>query len=356
MKLQGWLRALVAGLVVPVAGVCLVVPAGPAAAGNVSGGDAGGIGIRLLEAPTHLEDDPRAHTYIVDHVRPGTTFTRRIEVSNTTTEPQHVELYAGSARLDDGEFVGDDGAVESELTQWTSVSDPTVELPAKAAHEATVTVDVPEDASEGERYGVIWASVASQGAGDVQMINRVGIRIYLSVGPGGEPASDFEVSTLTASRTEDGRPVVTAEVVNVGGRAIDMSGELVLTDGPGSLTAGPFAAELGTTLPPGATAPVTIMLDASLPAGPWHATLDLRSGLLKRTAEADLTFPERGMAAVPVDVEVSWWKQWGMGGALGGGTAVLLAVLVALGVAHAARRHPHKAGGQHRRRMASSAG
>jgi hypothetical protein len=234
------------------------------------------------------------------------------------------------------------------------VSDPTVELPAKAAHEATVTADVPEDASEGERYGVIWASVAWQGDGAVQMVNRVGIRIYLSVGPGSEPASDFEVSTLTASRTEDGRPVVTAEVVNVGGRAIDMSGELVLTDGPGSLTAGPFAAELGTTLAPGATVPVAIKLDASLPDGPWHAELDLSSRLLERTAEADLTFPERGMAA-PADVEVSWWKQWGRG-ALGAGTAVLLAVLVGLGVAHAARRRPHKAGGQHRRRIASSAG
>jgi hypothetical protein len=353
MKLQVWLRALVAGLVVPAAGVCLVVPAGPDAA---AADDPGGIGIRLLDAPTDRKGDPRARTYIVDHVRPGTTFSRRIEVSNTTTEPQHVELYAGSARLDDGEFVGEDRGVASELTQWTSVSRPSVELPPGATHEATVAVDVPEDASKGERYGVIWASVASLGDGDVQMVNRVGIRIYLSVGPGGEPASDFEVSTLTASRTEDGRPVVTAEVVNVGGRAIDMSGELVLTDGPGSLTAGPFAAELGTTLAPGATAPVTIVLDGSLPDGPWHAKLDLRSGLLERTAEADLTFPERGMAAAPVDVEVSWWRQWGMRGALGVGAVVLLAVLVALGVARAARRRPHKVDGQHRRRIASSAG
>ncbi len=155
MKLQAWLRALVVGLVVPAAGVCLVVAAGPAAAAGASAEDPGIIGIRLLDAPTDRKDDPRARTYIVDHVRPGTTFTRRIEVSNTTTEPQHVELYAGSARLDDGAFVGDDRGVETELTQWTSVSEPTVELPASATHEATVTVDVPEDASEGERYGVI---------------------------------------------------------------------------------------------------------------------------------------------------------------------------------------------------------
>jgi hypothetical protein len=143
---------------------------------------------------------------------------------------------------------------------------------------------------------------------------------------------------------------VTAEVVNVGGRAIDMSGQLVLTDGPGSLSAGPFAAELGTTLAPGATAPVTIVLDGSLPDGPWHAKLDLRSGLLERTAEADLTFPERGMAAAPVDVEVSWWKQWGIRAALGVGAAVLLALL-AVRVARGTRRAP--AGG---RRLAPRTG
>jgi hypothetical protein len=308
MKFQAWLRALVAGLVVPVAGVCLVVPAGPAAAGGVS--DPGGIGIRLLEAPTHLKDDPRARAYIVDHVRPGTTFSRRIEVSNTTAEAHTVDLYAGSARLDDGGFVGDDRGVESELTQWTTVSEPQVQLAAGSTHEATVTVDVPDDASKGERYGVIWASVASPGKGkdNVHVVNRVGVRIYLSVGSGGEPASDFEVSTLTASRTDNGRPVVNAEVVNVGGRAVDMSGELNLTDGPGSLAAGPFPVQVGTTLAPGATAPVVIVLDARLPDGPWHAELLLTSGLLERTTEGTISFPEAGMQAAVIDVEKPWWQ------------------------------------------------
>ena len=57
---------------------------------------------------------------------------------------------------------------------------------------ATVTLAVPGDASPGERYGVVWAETrAADAAGGVTQINRVGIRLYVSVGPGGSPAADF---------------------------------------------------------------------------------------------------------------------------------------------------------------------
>lgn len=292
----------------------------------------GGVGVRLVDAPAALREDPRARFYVIDHVSPGAAIERRIGVSNTTDELQHIEVYAGPAQIVDGNFAGGAAGEESELTQWTSLSDSTVAVPPDREQMVTVTIDVPEDASEGERYGVIWASVASEGDGNVQMVNRVGIRIYLSVGPGGEPASDFEVSTLTAARTDAGQPVVQAKVENTGGRAIDISGELTLSDGPGSLSAGPFPAELGTTLAPGDTAPVSVVLNETLPDGPWHATLTLKSGLLEETVEADVTFPEAGETAAPVAVEGPWWQQWPMLAGLGG------AVLLVLGAALTARR------------------
>jgi hypothetical protein len=93
-------------------------------------------------------------------------------------------------------------------------------------------------------------------------------------------------------------------VHNTGGRALDMSGSLALSDGPGGLSAGPFAAELGTTLAPGATAPVTVPLDDAITGGPWTATLTLRSGELERAARAEITFPDAaGASAEPVAAE-----------------------------------------------------
>jgi LPXTG-motif cell wall-anchored protein len=75
-----------------------------------------------------------------------------------------------------------------------------------------------------------------------------------------------------------------------------------LSAGPGGLSAGPFGANLGTTLAIGATEPITIMLDKQIPDGPWHALVTLRSGLLERSARATITFPPTGTSRSPYPV------------------------------------------------------
>jgi hypothetical protein len=88
-------------------------------------------------------------------------------------------------------------------------------------------------------------------------------------------------------------------VHNTGGRALDMSGTLRLSKGPGGLSAGPFPATLGTTLGIGQTEPVTVPLDKALPDGPWLATLELHSGVLRRKVEGTILFPDRASATSP---------------------------------------------------------
>jgi hypothetical protein len=97
---------------------------------------------------------------------------------------------------------------------------------------------------------------------------------------------------------------VRAKVTNTGRRAIDLSGSLQLTDGPGSLSAGPFPVQVGTTLAPGEAAPATVRLDRSLPNGPWKATVTVTSGDVTRKAQATITFPSHpGTSAKPVVAE-----------------------------------------------------
>ncbi|MFJ4516605.1 hypothetical protein [Streptomyces sp. NPDC088816] len=45
------------------------------------------LGVKLLEAPVERKDDPRASSYIVDHLAPGSTIHRRVEVANDSSEP-----------------------------------------------------------------------------------------------------------------------------------------------------------------------------------------------------------------------------------------------------------------------------
>ncbi|HVT77267.1 MAG TPA: hypothetical protein VHD87_09570 [Acidimicrobiales bacterium] len=260
----------------------------------------GSIGIALAEAPTNRANDPRARVYIVDHVAPGTTISRKVRVSNDTDETESIDTYAASASIRDGEFRFGDGHARNELTTWTTVDPATDSYAPGEAKLVTVTIAVPKDASEGERYGVVWASVSSTPTSgqSITSVNRVGVRIYLSVGPGGEPPSSFKVTGIQARRTEKGQPQVVARVENTGGRALDLSGSLRLTNGPGGLRAGPFDVKLGTTLGVGETEPVLVTLNKALPAGPWHARLDLESGLVKEHAAATITFPKSGSGPV----------------------------------------------------------
>jgi hypothetical protein len=134
-------------------------------------------------------------------------------------------------------------------------------------------------------------------------VSRVGIRIYLSVGPGGEPTTAFSIDSMTALRDADGYPLVTAQVHNTGERAIDLAGDLTLTNGPSSLSAGPFAVRTASTLKPGDGGTVTVALDRGLPSGPWDARITLTSGLTSESGTARLTFPtDNGASAAPTSV------------------------------------------------------
>lgn len=119
--------------------------------------------------------------------------------------------------------------------------------------------------------------------------------------------------------------MVLALVRNVGGRALDMNGTLRLGSGPGGLSAGPFPATVGTTVGIGQTEPVAILLDKTLPAGPWNAQIVLRSGLVERQANASLTF-----AGAPASPSTPTWLYPGL--------AILVALLAVLALFLAPRR------------------
>lgn len=309
-----------AGVLVVAAMLGVLAPPGSAHATSD-----GNLSIRLTEAPSDRRDDPRARIYIVDHLAPGSTITRRVEVTNDSSESRRVSIYSGPSRIVDEAWSPEARGATSDLTSWTRVGRERVRLEPHASVTVPVTIRVPRDASEGERYGVVWAQTASTDPGQVKLVSRVGIRVYLSVGPGGEPATDFRIDGLTGARDPDGGLQVLADVTNTGGRALDLEGDLRLTDGPNSLSAGPFPVTRGTTLGPGDRGQVRVDLDETLPLGPWHAALRLRSGDEVRRAEADLIFPVQGIGRrVPVEAGVGAWWPWAAGVAL---VALLLALL-----------------------------
>jgi hypothetical protein len=276
--------SLFLGIVIPAAGA-------PAAASNQATAETGGIAIRIVDVPADSRNDPLAFSYIVNRLVPGTTVQRRIEVGNSTRSMKAVAVYSAAASLHKGQFTFAPSHNKNELSGWTSVNQGVLRLePGTKAFE-TVTIRVPKDASSGERYGVIWAEVSTSGAGRVKLANRVGIRMYVSVGPGGAPPSNFAIRSLVARRSASGQPLVVAKIRNSGQRTIAISGYLTLSNGPGGVRAGPFPVKLVVPLPPGVSRSVTVRLDRRLPRGPWRAELRLRGRSLQRVGVTTITFP-----------------------------------------------------------------
>ncbi|GLX94967.1 hypothetical protein [Herbidospora sp. NBRC 101105] len=253
----------------------------------------GQIGIRLVEAPEDRADDPRARAYIVDHVTPGTVIHRRIAVNNTSAKPRTLWLYAAGAEIKNRKFGFLPDQTANELSSWIVFDHPAVTLPPGGERVLRATIRVPRTAWKGERYAVMWAEARAPATEErnVQVNNRVGIRVYLDVGPGGEPPTDFRVDRIWAGRDAAGRPRLEAQVTNTGLRAVDVSGELRLSEGPGGTSAGPFKVTGGVTMAPDDVGRVEVLLDPSLPLGPWRADLELTSGRTTRTASGTVRFP-----------------------------------------------------------------
>lgn len=256
-----------------------------------------GIGIRLIEAPVVRRKDPRARVAVVDYLPPGATIKRRFAVSNTTDKRQHVELYAAAADIVKDVFDFADDRAQNELSKWITVTPDSVDLPPRSTTTSRFTIAVPKTAWKGERYAVIWAQVAAppDAHHNLGMVRRVGIRVYLGVGPGGEPPSDLRVDKLTPERLPDGRPRVTVQIHNTGGRALDIAGLLALSHGPGGPRAGTYASDTTVALKPDETGQEVFTLDKRLPNGPWDVDLDVTSGAVKRHVSTKVTFPAKGV-------------------------------------------------------------
>jgi hypothetical protein len=158
----------------------------------------------------------------------------------------------------------------------------------------TVTIKVPRGATRGEHYGVIWVQQTAhvrvtQGFG-INDVARVGIRVYLAVGRGGAPPTNFTIASVTGHRSAAGRPAILVHVENTGGRAVDLNGTVRLSDGPGNSGAGPFRAQQIITLAPGQSGTMTFVPPKSVPNGPWKARVTLVSGLTTRAATASVQF------------------------------------------------------------------
>lgn len=126
------------------------------------------------------------------------------------------------------------------------------------------------------------------------LVNRVGIRMYVSVRPGGAPRSNFTIGSLTAGRWASGDPVVVADVRNTGQRTLDINGSLALSRGPGGVRTGLLPVTLAAPLGPGGSERVTVQLDKHAPGARRCGS---EADSLDAPPPTTITFPSGATAA-----------------------------------------------------------
>lgn len=288
-----------------------------------------------MEAPVERRKDPRAQRYIVDHLPPGTIIRRNLLVVNKTSQRQRIDLYPAAATVVEGRFSFGEGRTPNELSSWISLDQDRLDLAPGAQARIRATVNVPPPTSTGERYAVIWAATKSspKESGNVKQIHRVGVRVYLDVGLGGEPPSDFTIGDLLPARDVQRVPSLTIRVNNTGKRALDMGGSVSLSEGPAGTRAGPFDVVDGTTLAPGESGSVTVRFPRELPNGPWKIDVELESGMVRRTGSGRITFPEPGKVGESSTLFAPLTTPWGILG-----TSLAAGLVIAGGLFVVARR------------------
>ena len=289
------------------------------------------FGARLVDVPVSEADNPRALRYIIDYLPTGTTIHRRILVQNHEKRTAHFTVYPDAAHISDELFTGDAGATRSELTGWISVQHAVVTLRPGATVMDMVTIRVPHGATRGEHYGVIWvqqtADVRAANGFRINEVSRVGIRIYLAVGQGGAPPTNFAITSITGHLSASGQPLILTRVDNTGGRAVDLDGTVDLTAGPGDTSAGPFPAKQIITLAPGQSGTMSFDPPKTLPDGSWRAKVTVVSGLTISTATQTIRFG--ALVASRAALRIIAWA----------GLATLLVLVVALFMVRHFRQH-----------------
>jgi hypothetical protein len=178
-------RALACALTV----AALVVGASAAA---YSAPEDGLFGVRAIPEDANADD----RGYIIEKAARGATLTRHIAVSNRTAEPISVRVYAGSAEMAEGEFVFGDREDRNTTTRWTTVTPSTLRVQPGREVRAKVRISVPRGTTPGERYAVIWAELPSADESGVTVVNRVGVRVYLTVSSAVLASSGFPMWIL----------------------------------------------------------------------------------------------------------------------------------------------------------------
>jgi hypothetical protein len=225
--------------------------------------------------PVRPVDTPeRERSYVVRELAAGTGFDDALEARNLSDRALDLVVEPVDAAVtDDGSFAP--GTTTTAEGGWLRVTPNRLRVPARGSVRVALRVDVPRHAAPGDHVAavVVRKAKAPDGTG-VQVVNRVGVRVYLTVtapagGVAAAPRRAFELRALrwVADRNFE------ADVANVGNLLVEPLGTLTIARGDFGTTVD--VPVLG-TVRPSAVATLPVRTAGKLEPGRYEARLRLR--------------------------------------------------------------------------------
>lgn len=152
-------------LLLAAVGMIVIPAAAPAAPPRES------VGIRVLGRGP----------YLVLRMEPGSTAVREVAVSSTVSRPIEVPLLPVNARTVSGEFQTIDQAPDWLAVHPSILHFDAVPVGQVIEEAATVTITVPSDARPASIQAAVLAVAPPSQGGSVRVVNRVGLRVYLTI-------------------------------------------------------------------------------------------------------------------------------------------------------------------------------
>jgi hypothetical protein len=141
---------------------------------------------------------PETKAWFVENMEAGQEISREFQVYNYMDKEQDIKININDVTTtSDGGFTYKQNIeVSDQIGKWVSLSEKEIKVAAKSQKTLKFNLKVPAGTKEGEYAGVISVELPpSQDSGAVNVVSRIGARIYLTVG---KPSSiSTEPSDLT---------------------------------------------------------------------------------------------------------------------------------------------------------------
>lgn len=276
--------------------VAVLVTAAGVLPGPSHAAESGEFSLRPVRPATA---EARDRSYVVRTVRPGTVLTDRLEAVNLTAGPLDLTVAAVDATVGpDGTFTP--GTERRAEGAWIEVTPAQVRVPARGTAPVDLRIRVPADAAPGDHIATVVAQKAgAPSGGGVQLVQRVGVRVYLTVErpEGGVGARSFEFRALRWVGAPSAR-TFEAEVANTGALLVEPLGTLTLSRG--DLGTDADVPVLG-AVPAGESRRLRFTVPGELEPGRYEARLRLRDVQGGPEQEQRVSFTVGGRAAADDD-------------------------------------------------------